>query len=217
MPNVLITGANRGLGLEFVRQYRAEGWEVIATARKTSPELEALGAEVRTLDMADFAAVADFTLDRPLDLLIANAGIALPSTARTAAEGEGWIEVLRVNTVAPTLLVQALMPRLSEAGGKAVAISSRMGSIAESSGGYLPYRSSKSALNMAWHGLALEAKAHGVTLALLNPGWVQTDMGGPGASIAPAESIGDLRRVIAGLDIGQSGSFLDRDGSQVPW
>ena len=217
MPTVLITGAARGLGLEFVRQYRAAGWDVIATARGQSDELAATGAEIVTLDMTDFDAVAGLSLDRPLDLLIANAGIATPAEARTASDADGWLDTFRINSIAPVLLAQALMPRLAQAKGKAIAISSEMGSIAGSSTAWIPYRSSKAALNMAWHVLGNEVRGNGVTLAVLNPGWVQTDMGGPGASITPQESIGDLRRVIERLSPDQSGGFLDRDGSTLPW
>lgn len=217
MPTVLITGAARGLGLEFARQYAADGWDVIATARGPSPELDSTGARIEVLDMSDFDAVTAMTLDRPLDLLIANAGIATPGEARTAEDGTGWIDTFRVNTIGPVLLAQALMPHLAEAKGKAIAITSQMGSIADSSTGWIPYRASKAALNMAWHVLANEVSGNGVTLALFNPGWVQTDMGGAGASITPETSIADLRRSIDGLGPDQSGGFFDRDGSILPW
>ena len=217
MPIVLITGAARGLGLEFVRQYRAAGWDVIATARGPSNELTETGARIVTLDMTDFAAVAGVTLDRPLDLLIANAGIALPAEARTAQDAAGWLDTFRVNSIAPLLLAQALMPRLAEAGGKAIAISSQMGSIADSSTAWIPYRSSKAALNMAWHVLANEVRDQGVTLAILHPGWVQTDMGGPGAAIDPPTSVSGMVAVIDGLGMEQSGGFYSYDGRELPW
>ena len=219
MPTVLITGAARGLGLEFARQYNADGWDVIATARDASAELEATAARIETLDMSDFDAVTGFAdrIDGPIDLLIANAGIATPGEAKTAADGTGWIDTFRVNTIGPVLLAQALMPRIAQAQGKAVAITSQMGSIADSSTGWIPYRASKAALNMAWHVLANEVRGNGVTLAVLNPGWVQTDMGGAGASITPERSITDLRRTIDGLTANQSGGFFDRDGSTLPW
>jgi len=219
MPTILITGANRGLGLEFARQYAADGWSVVATARESSPELDELGSRVERLDMRDLDAVAGFgaRIDGPLDLLIANAGAMQPPEASSGENGRRWAELLTVNSIAPYLLAKALLPAVAQTQGKLIAISSRMGSIADSSGGYVPYRSSKAALNMAWNALAMEARPKGVAAAVLNPGWVRTDMGGPNASIDPPESIGDMRRVIDGLDLARAGSFLDRDGSEIPW
>lgn len=216
MPTVLVTGANRGLGLEFARQYAADGWDVIGTARGAAAELEATGARVETLDMGDLDAVAEFgaRVDATLDLVIANAGIYGPASAATAADARGWQEVLTVNSIAPALLAQGLVGKVAD-GGKMVAISSMMGSIAQSGAGSIPYRSSKAALNMAWHVLALEHP--GAIMAVLNPGWVKTDMGGAGASITPAESIGQMRKVIAGLTGDQSGGFFNRDGSPIAW
>lgn len=217
MPTVLITGAARGLGLEFVKQYRAVGWDVIATARSEGGELAATGATIVTLDMTDFAAVAGLVLDRPLDLLIANAGIAQPAEAKTADDAAGWLETFKINTIAPVLLAQALMPRLAEAKGKAIAITSEMGSIAGSSTAWVPYRSSKAALNMAWHVLANEVRDTGVTLAVMHPGWVQTDMGGPGATIDAPTSVRGMAKVIDGLGIEETGGFFSYDGREIPW
>lgn len=219
MPTVLITGAARGLGLEFASQYAAEGWDVIATARQASPGLEAIGARIEALDMGDFDAVAGFAdrIDGPIDLLIANAGQIGPLEAGSAADAAAWSDLLKVNTIAPVLLAQALFPRLVEAKGKAVAITSKMGSIDDATGGYLPYRSSKSALNMAWHVLALEQKPTGVAMAVLNPGWVATDMGGPSAPLKPRDSIAGMRQVIDALTIEQTGSFLDYTGESIAW
>nr|WP_294168047.1 SDR family oxidoreductase [uncultured Sphingomonas sp.] len=217
MPTALITGANRGLGLEFVRQYQADGWEVIATARRSSPELDASGAMVRQLDMSDPEAVANFQTDGPLDLLIANAGIYGPAEARSADDGRAWQEVLTVNCIAPTLLARALLRNVAATKGKLIAVSSRMGSIADSSTGSIAYRSSKAALNMAWHVLALETKADGIIAATLNPGWVKTDMGGSGAPLSPPDSVAGMREVIAKLTPAQSGGFYDRTGDALPW
>lgn len=219
MPTVLITGAARGLGLEFAQQYSADGWDVIATARKASPELEATGARIEALDMSDFDAVAGFgdRIDGPIDLLIANAGQIGPLEAGSAADAAGWSELLKVNTIAPLLLAQALLPKLAETRGKAVAISSKMGSIDDAAAGYIPYRSSKTALNMAWHVLALEQQSSGVAMAVLNPGWVATDMGGPSAPLTPKDSIAGMRLVIDGLTIDQTGSFLDHTGDVIAW
>lgn len=216
MPTVLITGANRGLGLDFVRQYRADGWEVIATARQSSPELQAEGVPVHALDMSDLPTVAGFQLDQPLDLLIANAGTYGPRDATDAGQAREWLDTFAVNTVAPYLLAQALLPQVRAAGGKLIAVSTRMGSIADnSSGGFLAYRSSKTALNMAWRTLALANPD--LTCAVLHPGWVQTRMGGANAPVTPEESIGGMRRVIASLEASDSGEFFDYQGQLVPW
>ena len=218
MPAVLITGANRGIGLEFARQYAAEGWEVIATARQSSPELEALGVRVEPLDLSDADAVAAFParIAGPLDLLIANAGTNHPMNARTAEDARDWAEMLMVNSISPYMLGKALLPRMAE-NGKMIAISSGMGSIGGSGGGWIPYRTSKAALNMAWNSLALETRGRGIACILLSPGWVKTRMGGAGAEITPEESVSAMRSLIDQVTMGDTGRFLRRDGSEIPW
>jgi NAD(P)-dependent dehydrogenase (short-subunit alcohol dehydrogenase family) len=219
MPTVLITGANRGIGLELDRQYAADSWNVIATARQSSPELDALGVRVEPLDLSDPDALAGFAkrISGPLDLFIANAGVSHPMETDGAANARDWQAMMMVNMIAPFQLAQALLPRLAEARGKAICISSGMGSIADSSGGWIPYRTSKAALNMAWSCLALEAKPLGVTAVALSPGWVKTRMGGGGAEITTGESVGDMRKLIDRLTIDDTGKFLRRDGSELPW
>ena len=218
MPSVLITGANRGIGLEFARQYSADGWDVVATVRQSSPELDVLGVRVERLDMRDLDAVASFgeRLDS-LDLLIANAGTYGPRSPRSAAEGEEWLETFAVNTVAPYLLAQSVLPLVARSGGKLVAITSKMGSIADNrSGGYIAYRSSKTALNSAWRCLEIDNRDK-VVAAVLHPGWVQTRMGGESAPLEPEESVARMRRVIEDLGPDQSGRFFSYDGSEIPW
>jgi NAD(P)-dependent dehydrogenase (short-subunit alcohol dehydrogenase family) len=219
MATVLITGANRGIGLEFARQYSSDGWDVIATARQASPELEALDVNIEPLELTDFDLVTSFgkRIDGPLDLLIANAGMMEPQEARTADDGRGWAELLSVNTIAPYLLAKSVLPQVESAKGKLIALTSGMGSIGESSGGYVPYRSSKAALNMAWHSLAIEAKRLGIVAAVLDPGWVKTRMGGPSAPTPPEQSVGEMRRLIERLGPEDSGAFLKRDGSRHGW
>ena len=222
MPRVLVTGAGRGIGLEIARQYAADGWEVVATIRSPegAGELRRLGVRVEALDMRDFASLAAFP-DRlgpqPLDLFIANAGVSKAKWIRSAGDAETWQEVHAVNTVAPTLLAELVLPLVETAGGRMAAISSRMGSIDDSSGGYVAYRASKAALNAAWRALALGWRDRDVTLLLLHPGWVQTDMGGPQAPLPVEESVAGMRRVIAGLPRHASGAFVDYRGAPVPW
>ena len=217
MPKILITGANRGLGLEFVRQYKEAGWDVVATTRGSSAELEALGVEVNKLEMSDLDAVERFgkRFDR-LDLLIANAGTYGPREVRDAKAGRQWAETFVVNTIAPFLLAQSVLPAVKSARGKLIAVSTKMGSIADNnSGGFIAYRSSKSALNSAWRSLAVDNPD--VVCAVLHPGWVQTRMGGSSAPLEPEESIAGMRKVIESLGPEQSGGFFAYDGAEVPW
>jgi NAD(P)-dependent dehydrogenase (short-subunit alcohol dehydrogenase family) len=219
MPTVLITGANRGLGLEFARQYCREGWDVIATVREPTPELEDLCVRVEEVDMLDLAAVARVGEGlEALDLLVANAGTYGPQDAADADEARGWLETFAVNTVAPYLLARSVLPAVERSRGKLIAISSKMGSIDEnSSGGYLAYRSSKTALNSAWRNLAIEVRRRDVVAAVLHPGWVKTRMGGNSAPLEPEDSIGGMRRVIERLSLDDSGGFFGYDGATIPW
>jgi NAD(P)-dependent dehydrogenase (short-subunit alcohol dehydrogenase family) len=218
MPTVLITGANRGIGLEFARQYAAEGWAVVATVREHSPELDALNVRVERLDMRNLDAVAGFAerLDS-LDLLVANAGTYGPKSPESGQEGEEWLETFAVNTVAPYLLAQSVLPLVERSEGKLIAISTKMGSIEDNtSGGYIAYRSSKSALNMAWRSLAIDNRGK-VTCAVIHPGWVQTRMGGRSAPLSPKDSVSGMRKVIDDLTEADSGGFFSHDGSLIPW
>ena len=218
MPTVLITGANRGIGLEFARQYAAEGWAVVATVREHSPELDALNVRVERLDMRNLDAVAGFAerLDS-LDLLVANAGTYGPKSPESGQEGEEWLETFAVNTVAPYLLAQSVLPLVERSEGKLIAISTKMGSIDDNtSGGYIAYRSSKSALNMAWRSLAIDNRGK-ATCAVIHPGWVQTRMGGRSAPLSPEDSVSGMRKVIDDLTEADSGGFFSHDGSQIPW
>ena len=136
----------------------ADGWDVIATAREPSPDLDSIGVRFEQLEMLDFEALANFgERINTLDLLIANAGTFGPKDAAIAADGQGWLDTFAVNTIAPYLLARSVLPHVTKSHGKLIAISSRMGSIQDNqSGGYLAYRSSKTALNSAWRNLALE-------------------------------------------------------------
>jgi NAD(P)-dependent dehydrogenase (short-subunit alcohol dehydrogenase family) len=218
MPTLLVTGANRGIGLEFARQYSADGWDVIATARQSSAELDELGVRVESLDLADADAVAGFLgkIDGPLELFIANAGTNHPMNGHSAENARAWQTMMMVNAIAPYMLGHQLLGRMAD-GGKMIAISSGMGSIGDNGGGWIPYRTSKAALNMAWSSLALEAKPRGIAAIALSPGWVKTRMGGAGAEISSEESVRDMRNLIERLTIEDTGRFLRRNGSELPW
>ena len=168
--------------------------------------------------MRDLDAVAIFgeRLDA-LDLLVANAGTYGPRSPESGEDGAEWLETFAVNTVAPYLLARSVLPLVARAGGKLVAISTKMGSIEDNrSGGYIAYRSSKSALNMAWRSLAIDNRGK-VVCAMLHPGWVQTRMGGSSAPLSPEDSVAGMRRVIDGLGPERSGGFFNYDGSEIPW
>ena len=222
MPTVLITGANRGIGLEFARHYAAAGWEVIGTARnpEAAGELHEV-AKVEPLDVSDLGRVASFgdVLEgRPLDLFIANAGTYGPRRIETAQDGEGWLDTLSVMAVSPVLLAETLLPNLQAAKGKAVAITSRMGSIDDNdSGGFIAYRSAKAALNAGWTSLSIDNARSGVAFALFHPGWVQTRMGGAQAPLSVEDSVAGMMRVIEGLEPAARAPFLDYQGETVPW
>lgn len=227
MPTTLITGANRGLGYEFARQYVGNGWRVIACVRDLAKAgtLTALGngIEVRKLDVSDFAAIdslAKDLADTPIDVLILNAGHNPQGEAPTAAEVDyaAWPETFRVNTMAPMRMAVAFSSHVAASQKKVIAaVSSGGGSVSLARGGNYAYRSTKAALNACMNGLAREYAARGLIIAMLAPGWVRTDMGGPKAPIAPEDSVAGMRKVISGLTAKDSGRFLKADGSDYPW
>ncbi|NIA72142.1 SDR family oxidoreductase [Pelagibius litoralis] len=226
MPNVLITGANRGLGLEFVRSFAADGWRVHACARniEKAKKVKALSGDVicHKLDVTNGLKVASLArelADEPLDLLINNAGVYGPRTGFGETDYEEWASVLQVNTMAPLRVVERFVGVLEKSAGKTIVnISSRMGSIASnSSGSSYIYRSSKAALNMVTRGLSVDLGPKGFTVISFHPGWVQTDMGGESADIPAEDSIAGMRKVIAGLTPEDNGKFFNYDGSEIDW
>jgi len=223
-PCVLITGANRGLGLEFATQYAADGWRVIGTARRpdAATDLAATGAEVVALDVADPDSIAQLarTLDgRSIDLLINNAGISSRSGPIAELDADRAARAITVNLLGPMRVTSALMPNLRAGDRKQiVGISSRLGSIeANESGGYYGYRESKAGLNMFVRSLAADLRGDGFTCVVLSPGWVRTDMGGEQAPLSPTQSVTGMRTVISDLTPERTGRFINHDGTPIPW
>ena len=232
METVLITGANRGIGLEFCRQYAADGWRVIACSRfpDRSGLLNKLAADhperirVHALDVGNHAQIDELARSHSgesIDLLINNAGIYTksPTSAFQNSDYEAWMQAFLINTMAPLKMAQAFAAQIARSKKKTiVTISSKMGSLADNtSGGSYIYRSSKAAVNMVVKTLAVDLQPAGITSVIFHPGWVKTDMGGPGALITPTESVTGMRKVINVLTSADSGKFLSYDGRTVPW
>jgi len=224
MSTVLVIGASRGIGLEFVRQYAADGARVIATVRRAEDgaKLRELGAKPLLLDVLDEAAVAQFGAQlhgEKLDVAIYNTGVYGPRTTAIAAPGGlDFDSVMHTNVRAPMQLIPQLVPALAATGGKLALVSSRMGSISlmSSTSGWL-YRVSKAAANAALRAASLELGPHGVVCVAFHPGWVRTEMGGAGADIDAATSVSGIRRVLATANASQNGKFLNFNGEQLSW
>lgn len=232
MPKtVLITGANRGIGLELSRQFADDGWRVHACCREPgqAPGLRPLAETsdgrvmVHRLDVTDGAgitALAGRLRDEPIDILLNNAGVYGAAGEQLGQLTEpDWIEVLRVNTIAPYMMAGAFLEHVKRGASRVIAtISSRMGSIADnSSGGRYAYRSSKAAVNMVMKTLAVDLRSSGIIAVTLHPGWVRTRMGGDGAPLSVEQSAAGLRKVLGGLTLKDSGTFLNHDGEVIPW
>ena len=231
--NILITGANRGIGLEFVRQYASQGHTIYATSRDNyrSAELRQLKeryesgqVHILPLEVTDEASRSNFKDmlgDVPIHLFIQNAGIYGPRGLPIEEVDESvWLQVLHVNTVSPLKMVALLRSNLNAAKNGAIIgmLSSKMGSNADnSSGGNYPYRSSKAALNCVSKSLAVDLAAENIRVVALHPGWVKTDMGGPNALIDTKTSVQGLIHVLSNLTQEQSGLFINFDGKVIPW
>jgi NAD(P)-dependent dehydrogenase (short-subunit alcohol dehydrogenase family) len=229
--SVLVTGASRGLGLEFTRQYAAEGWQVFAACRApdSAQELQRLAAEsggqirVLGLDVTDTASVRAAAAElkgQAIDLLLNNAGVGSPRDQRIGSlDYVAWAKVLDANTLGPMRVAEAFVENVANSVlRQIVTITSGMGSLEDNtSGGAYAYRSSKAAVNMVVRSLALDLASRGITCVVMNPGWVRTDMGGTGGKLSPAESIKALRFVIASLKPEDSGKFLNYNGNPYPW
>ena len=225
MTTILITGANRGIGLELARQYASDGDRVLACCRNPdkATELNALeNIEVFQLDVTDDASVKALKAglgDTPIDILINNAGINLEPQSFEEMDFDKWEETFRVNSIGPFRVVQALIDNVNAGQDKKiVTISSKMGSVGNVYyGGSIAYSSSKAAVNMVTKILANRFRDDGIISVPLHPEWVRTDMGGPGARISTEESASGLRKVIAGLTLAESGRFFQYDGEELPW
>ncbi len=226
MPTVVITGAGRGLGLEFARQYAVDGWSVIATVRDPAKgaSLAKLGksVEVRILELNDRAAILRFAAalgGRPIDVLINNAGVyGGRGRSLDGLEWDEWMATMTINAFAPYTLTVALADNLAAGAKKRVLMmTSRMGSIGENSGGSYAYRTSKAALNLITTGLASDLRGKGIAVICTHPGWARTDMGGPSAMVTPKAAVDGLRAIISRVGLSESGQFFNYDGGKIPW
>ena len=230
--NVLITGSNRGIGLGLVSAYISKGAHVIASCRtpENVKELESLrrshGDRLKILQLdvtkkKQLVSLDEELGDRKIDILYLNAGVTGGRKAVPFGDlkSQEWGEVLLVNSIAPILVAQRMLPRIRRSGSKTIAIlTSQMGSIGNNtSGGSYIYRSSKAALNAGAKSMALDLKGIGVKVILLHPGWVQTDMGGPNAEITVEQSVAGMVTLIERLGIDESGSFFNYRGEMLPW
>lgn len=230
MRTTLITGANRGIGLEFSRQYAANGWRVMACCRHPSDALSELSnryperISLHELDVDDHAGIEQLSRNLAhisIDLLINNAGIYPDSDSDGFGHTDyaDWMLAFRINTMAPLKMAEAFATQIASSTRKTIAtLTSKMGSIADNGGGgnYI-YRSSKVAGNMVAKNLAIDLKATGIISVALHPGWVKTDMGGSNAMISVESSVTGMLRVIDGLTLADSGKFIAFNGQVIPW
>lgn len=235
MPVALVTGANRGLGLEFTRQYLEADWQVLAACRNPGDseafaELASDRLEPIRIDVSDhdtIARAAEALADRPVDVLINNAGVFGPNSGQHNdwrqtfghMDYEIWADVIRINTMGPFRMAEAFIDNVAKSEQKKlITISSSIGSIGDpEKGQHFAYRTSKAAVNMAMAKLADSLASQKIIVGLLDPGWCRTDLGGSGADYDPAESVARMRGIIEGLTIGDTGRFLRHDGYEHPW
>ncbi|MBE0689507.1 MAG: SDR family oxidoreductase [Anaerolineae bacterium] len=220
MNHVVITGANRGIGLELARHYQREGWQVTGVCRETSPELEAVaGLVIDRIDVtreADIKRLISSLQGQPIELLINNAGL-LQDEELGQLDFDSIRVQMEINAYAPLRVCEALLPNLRH-GSKIANITSRMGSISDNdSGGRYGYRASKAALNAFGRSLAIDLKSRGIAVAQLHPGYVKTRMVNFGGLITPEESAAGLAKRIEELSLDNSGSFWHSNGDELPW
>jgi NAD(P)-dependent dehydrogenase (short-subunit alcohol dehydrogenase family) len=224
MPTIAVAGASRGIGLELVRQFSASGWRALGTAREMSKgaEISKAGGEVYLCDVADAASVARLgqgLAKESIDILVCNAGIYGPRDwALGNTDYAAWQNVMQTNLFAPLRVVEALVECVARSNMRTIGLmSSRMGSIAQSSGDSVIYRTSKAALNALGKNLSVMLAARGINVVCLHPGWVRTDMGGASAAISVEESAAGLKQVLTGVGPAENGKFFNYDGSEISW
>lgn len=232
MKTVLITGANRGIGLEFVKQYSKAGYQVLATTRTPleDNELKALSQtqeniKIFSLDVTDekqIAGLKSMLAGQAIDILIANAGYYGPKDEQGQfgqVNTEEWQKTLLINAIAPLKLIESFVDNVAASKEKKIAIlSSKMGSMSDNnSGGCYIYRSSKAALNAVVKSLSVDLAPQGIKILSLHPGWVHTEMGGPNALIDTNTSVTGMRKVISKLTKKLSGSFIAYDNQSIGW
>lgn len=222
MPTILVTGANRGLGLEFARQYAAAGWRVLATVRDplSGRAVSDAGAEVYVADVADIASLRRLRAGLAgidLDIVLNNAGIYGQNQDFGAVDAAAFQRTMQVNALAPLQVAELFADQVVK-GGIIAAVSSKMGSVAENtSGGFYAYRASKAALNMVIKSLSLDLAGRGICVLALSPGWVRTDMGGANAPLDPPQAVAGMKAVLDKANLNDSGKFFHFDGSEVAW
>ena len=226
MSTVLITGAARGLGLEFTKLYAARGWKVLACAR-TPDALKAVKGDVHhhPLEVTDYKAVkalAQKLAGEAIDVLICNAGVggSRDSTAQDfgSLDPVEWRRIFEINALAPLMMAEAFADHVARSRQKKlIAITSILGSLANNNGGRYFYRASKTALNMEWSCLAMDLAAKGVICVALHPGWVQTDMGGSGAPLTIDQSVPAMVKTIDGFTAKHNGRYIQYDGTELSW
>lgn len=220
MKQVLITGANRGIGLELARHYAGNGWQVIGVCRQSSPELDSIAKQVvQGIDVSEQKSIETLVsaiAGEPIDLLINNAG-RMQDEQLGSIDFDSIRSQMEINAYAPLRVTEALLPNM-ETGGKVALITSRMGSIADNdSGGRYGYRASKAALNAFGKSLAVDLKPKGIAVALLHPGYVKTRMVNFGGMITPEDAARGLAARIDGLTLENTGSFWHSSGDLLPW
>ena len=228
--SILITGTNRGIGLEFVKHYLKNNEKVIATCRNKNSAKDLLELENTTsnlslleLDVSKPNSIDEFTskiADQPIDTFINNAGVFGPRNIEFGNfNAKEWLDVFNINTIAPLIITQKILKNLRLGKDKKlVFISSKVGSIEDNTeGGMYIYRTSKTALNQVIKSLSIDFKDENFITVALHPGWVQTNMGGPNALIDTKTSVKGMIKVIDNLTPKNTGKFYNYDGSSIPW